>query len=176
MKNHQISNIGHTFLGNKIVYHSDVAGAAPTGRRCSNYIFIIDLASGFNRLCKNCCKTRRETFKLWEVVPLILETWWYVSFTENIKLPCISVMKWLWHEGHQPSGITLTHFSPWSPRWLVVDGDNLLSSEIWKQFFINVKICMLCPHTLFNSLRRRWSRLHFADDSFKCIFLNENLD
>ena len=28
---HQTSNISHTLVGNKIVYHSDVVGAAPVG-------------------------------------------------------------------------------------------------------------------------------------------------
>ena len=36
-------------------------------RRCSNYIFIPDLTSGFNVLCKNNCKTRPENscFGIW---------------------------------------------------------------------------------------------------------------
>ena len=33
-------------------------------RRCSNYIFILDLTPGFNMLHKGNCKTRLETFKL----------------------------------------------------------------------------------------------------------------
>ena len=33
-----------------------------TCRRCSNYIFILDLTPGFNGLGKNNCKTRREWF------------------------------------------------------------------------------------------------------------------
>ena len=41
---------------------------------CSNYIFILDLTPGFNRLRKDNCKTRQETFKFWDLVPLILET------------------------------------------------------------------------------------------------------
>ena len=32
-------------------------------RRCSNYIFILDLTPSFNELGKHNCKTRRETFK-----------------------------------------------------------------------------------------------------------------
>ena len=32
----------------------------------SNYIFIIDLTPGFNRLGKDNCKTRRETSKFWD--------------------------------------------------------------------------------------------------------------
>ena len=42
-------------------------------RRCSNYIFILYLTPGFNRLDKDKCKTRRESFKFSDLVPLILE-------------------------------------------------------------------------------------------------------
>ena len=43
-------------------------------RRCSNYIFILYLTPGFNRLGEDTGKTRRESFKLWELVRLILES------------------------------------------------------------------------------------------------------
>ena len=39
-------------------------------RCCSNYIFILYLAPGFNRLGKDKCKTRRESFKFWDLVRL----------------------------------------------------------------------------------------------------------
>ena len=42
-------------------------------RRCSNYIFILDLKTGFNGLGKDNCKTRRESFKFCDLVCLILE-------------------------------------------------------------------------------------------------------
>ena len=43
-------------------------------RRCSNYIFILDLAYyGFIRLEKDNYKTRREIFKLGDLVRLILD-------------------------------------------------------------------------------------------------------
>ena len=45
-----------------------------TCRRCSNYIFILYLTPGFNRLGKDKCKTRRESFKFWDMVRLILES------------------------------------------------------------------------------------------------------
>ena len=48
-------------------------------RRCSNYIFILDLTHGFNIMNKGKCKTRRDTFKFWDLVHLILEIWWYCS-------------------------------------------------------------------------------------------------
>ena len=41
--------------------------------RCSNYIFIIDLTPGFNGLGKDNWKTRREIFKLCDLVRLILD-------------------------------------------------------------------------------------------------------
>ena len=56
----QTSNISHTIVlvGNEIVDHSDVVGAAPTSwnsacRCCSNYIFILGLTPGFNGLGKD---------------------------------------------------------------------------------------------------------------------------
>ena len=47
-------------------------------RRCSNYIFILDLTHGINGLDKDSCKTRRETFKFWYLVRFILEVWWHI--------------------------------------------------------------------------------------------------
>ena len=48
--------------------------------RCSwsNYIFILNLTPGFNGLSKDNYKIRRETFKFWDLVCLILETLWYI--------------------------------------------------------------------------------------------------
>ena len=46
-------------------------------RRCSNYIFILNFTPGFNGLGKDNYKMRRETFKLWDLVHLILETFRY---------------------------------------------------------------------------------------------------
>ena len=43
--------------------------------RC--YIIMLDSTLGFNRLGKDNCKTRRETFKFWDLVRLILEVWRY---------------------------------------------------------------------------------------------------
>ena len=42
-------------------------------RRCSNYIFILDLTPGFIGLGKDNCKTRRATFKFWDLVRFILK-------------------------------------------------------------------------------------------------------
>ena len=43
--------------------------------RCSKYIFIRDLAPDFNVLGQDKCKTKRETFKLWDRMLLVLEMW-----------------------------------------------------------------------------------------------------
>ena len=46
--------------------------------RCSDYIFLLHLTLGFNILCKDNFKPRRETFKFCDMVRLILEISWYV--------------------------------------------------------------------------------------------------
>ena len=90
----QTSNIRRTLVGNKIVEHSDVVGASNIRRtsvsnccwslrcswsiacrRCSNYIFVLDLTPGFNGLGKDNSKTRRKIHKCWDLVPLLLEIW-----------------------------------------------------------------------------------------------------
>ena len=43
-------------------------------QRCSNYIFILNLTPGFNGFGKDNYKMRREVFKFWDLVRLILET------------------------------------------------------------------------------------------------------
>ena len=70
---HQVSNISCTLVRNYIVDHSDVAGALPIGDS-SNYIFILHLTLGLNILRNDNCKPRRETFKCWHLVRLVLET------------------------------------------------------------------------------------------------------
>ena len=55
---YQISDIIRTSIGNTIVDH------------CSNNIFIFDITLGSNRLRKNNCKKRRETFELWDLMRL----------------------------------------------------------------------------------------------------------
>ena len=50
-----------------------------TCRRCSNYIFILNLTPVFTGLGKDNYKMRREAFKFWDSVRLILETLRYFS-------------------------------------------------------------------------------------------------
>ena len=53
---------------------------------CSNYIFILNWIHGFNRLDKDNWKTRRETFKFWDLVRLILPIWRCVCSMEACNL------------------------------------------------------------------------------------------
>ena len=78
---YQTSNISCTSVGNKIVDHSDVVGASPVGGRCSNYIFILDLTPGFKGLDKDNYKIRRETFRFWDLVWILLEFWQYIVWS-----------------------------------------------------------------------------------------------
>ena len=43
-------------------------------RRCSNWIFILNLPSGFNGLGKDNCKTRLEPFWFWNLVQLYIRS------------------------------------------------------------------------------------------------------
>ena len=62
----QTSHISRTLLGN---------WSLNAYRRSSNYIFILNLISGFIELYQDACKTRRQTFKFWDLMCLILEIW-----------------------------------------------------------------------------------------------------
>ena len=55
--NRQTSNVTRILVGNK------------ASRRCSNYIFILELILGLNGLGKDNCKTKGETFKFLEFGP-----------------------------------------------------------------------------------------------------------
>ena len=59
--------IRHTLVGLRV--------ASIESGCCSNYIFMLALTPGFNELGKENCKTRRETFKFWDLMKLILEVW-----------------------------------------------------------------------------------------------------
>ena len=83
MKYSQIPNISCTLIGNQIVDHSDVVGASTVGAAPTTS------SPGFNGLGKDKCKMRRESFKFWDLVWLILE----VSRYDDI-----SILPWgLWH-------------------------------------------------------------------------------
>ena len=50
-------------------------------RRCSNYIPYLHLTRGFNILHIDNCKPRRETFKFWNLLHLILEILQYLLYS-----------------------------------------------------------------------------------------------
>ena len=52
-------------------------------RRCSNYIFTINLTPGFNIMGKDNCKTRPEIFMFGDCVRLILENWRYIKYVST---------------------------------------------------------------------------------------------
>ena len=66
----QTSNTSRILVGNKFVAQADVVGASP-----ASDIFILELTPASNGLDKDNSKTRRETFKLWDLVQRILEIW-----------------------------------------------------------------------------------------------------
>ena len=66
------NDIRHTLVGNTNCRSLRCSWSIAC-RRCSNYIFILDLTPGFVGLGKGNCKTRQETFKFWDLVRLILE-------------------------------------------------------------------------------------------------------
>ena len=49
-------------------------------RCCSNYIFILDLTSSFSGLGRDNYITRWETFKFWDLVPLVIEVYGIYCF------------------------------------------------------------------------------------------------
>ena len=57
-----------------------------TCRRCSNYIFVLDLTPGFKGLGKDDFKTRWESFKFWDLVRLILEFLRYLSICDAFEM------------------------------------------------------------------------------------------
>ena len=67
------SNIRRTLVGNKIVDHSDVVGASPVGAAPTTSSF--STSPGFKGFGKDSRKTLRDSFKYWDLVRLILETW-----------------------------------------------------------------------------------------------------
>ena len=98
----QTSNISHILLvGNRIVDHSDEVGASPVGTaptmHCSNYIVILDLTLGFNRLHKDNCKTRWETFKFGDLV------WQFILLINSLRRVAFYHIFHSSHQSRNPS-------------------------------------------------------------------------
>ena len=68
-------------------------------RRCSNYIFILNLTPDFNGLDKDNYKMGRETFQFWYLVRLILETLRYILMA---LLRTVSGLSWGRHDMQTP--------------------------------------------------------------------------
>ena len=66
---HKTSNISH-LSGEKYCWSLRCSWSIAF-RRCSNYIFILNLTPGFNGPGKDNCKTRWETFEFRDLVHLI---------------------------------------------------------------------------------------------------------
>ena len=81
----QTSDIRRTTIANQLVDHSDVCWSIIC-RRCSNHIFILDLTPGFNGLDKDNCKTRRETFKFWELMRYVIFMYHYLPIQGVVSL------------------------------------------------------------------------------------------
>ena len=72
VKYRQTSCKSRTFVGDKIVDHSDIVGASPVDAALTTpRLNILD----FNGLGKDNCKTRQESLKFWDLVRLILDVW-----------------------------------------------------------------------------------------------------
>ena len=101
----QICNIRGTLVGNKVVDHSNVVETAPV----SNYIFILDLKHGYSGLDNDNCKTRREIFKFWDLVRLILDIWlysrckWSVGLYFHTNSVPFCVDTWLYIQMYTPA-------------------------------------------------------------------------
>ena len=78
---HQSSNVSRTLSKNCWSLRCSWSIAC---RRCSNYFFILDLIHGFDGFGKDNCKTRRDTFKCWDLLCLILEIWRYANLQSHI--------------------------------------------------------------------------------------------
>ena len=82
--NPQTFDIRHTLVSNEC--WSFRCSWSVASRRCCNYLFILDLTPGFNRLRKENCKTRQETYQFLDLVRLVLDVWWYIGQRLNETL------------------------------------------------------------------------------------------
>ena len=84
---HQTSNISRTLVGNKIVDHSDVGVTPTTSSFSAKHLASMDW--------QNNGKTRRWTFRFWDLVRLILNVWWHFTKTFFVSKRDFAVV--LWH-------------------------------------------------------------------------------
>ena len=120
----QTSNLRCTLVGNNIVDHSDVVGSC---WHCSNYIFIVELAPGFNWF-------RWKTFSFWYLMRIIFEVcrhcvlvsvWWQFHWMQFVWLsllliqpafvqPCVSgSYHWEQSDVMMPTFLSVMTPQPW---------------------------------------------------------------
>ena len=79
----QTSDKRHTLIGNKIVDQLECSWSIAY-RRCSNYIFILDLTCGFNGLGKDNCKMRQKNIKFGVAyIRGLMVVMWFSRFMER---------------------------------------------------------------------------------------------
>ena len=82
------SNINRTLVGNKIVDNSDVVGASPVGAAPTTSSFSTYHLASMD-FSEDNCNRMQETFKLWDLVRLILELLRQVSWVSNTHSWCL---------------------------------------------------------------------------------------
>ena len=133
-------------------------------RRCSNYIFILDLTPGFNGWGKDDCKRRRKSFKFGDLVRLILEisryvtqlwvltlspvTWCFLRVSSAILPPTYIDEQMIFSSQQMLANINM---AGWSMTVYIHGRDYMAVTRV-----LCGMICVTMPHyTLFKSLERR---------------------
>ena len=145
----QTSNISRTQMGNNIV-DSFRCSWSIACRRCSNYIFILDLKHGFSGFDEDNYKTMRETFKFRDLLRLILGVWhywypilkWATETQHNVRVPGRQAIQQQqqWPPDDMPHSIEQTRFYLMSinPSPL----DRQLADDIYRCIFVNETFCI----------------------------------
>ena len=121
-------------------------------RRCSNYIFILDLPLGFNGLVKDNCNMRRETFKFWDLVWLILEVWLCVSLPKLFRVASLA----LGQSYDCPSANEATLKGMGIITWFAV---HCFSNVHCTQCIVHIMHCK----SLFCKYMQQWNMPHFTE-------------
>ena len=128
---------------------------------------VCDKTPGFNRLGEDKGKTRRESFKFWDLVRLVLESLRYYKMQENIMVssnrrlgkPCVL---WCTHEDHVISGLNIR------TKW--IQFGNTDSSHAFTWIIADVHLNNCCSRAVisyiweYNTIAYYWllwDRYHF---------------
>ena len=137
----QTSNIERNLVGNRIVENSNVVGASPVGAAPTTSSFSTQQMASVDRAKTKFCKTRRETFKCWELVRLIVEVW------RKVDLPRSEI----WLRLHTNSTLLLTsryQLNPETLIWLLKHTDSWVWKFCWSAIHTQT-MCIetFCSHT-----------------------------